>query len=142
MKERISAGLLALIVVMAMACGCNSQTVKPSNELETNVKASLKSQQEMKEKIEVLNGNMTKVQQSISTFISNVTTVIQQQFETMQGSQKQSFENFTGEMKTVYKSSTNTTAYGIGLVATVLLFALALIWIMAKTFGSAAVKLL
>lgn len=150
MEERIPAGLLALIVVMAiigllaMVCGCNGNTVsvKPDSELKTDLQTSLKNQQQMSEKIETMSGSLTKIQTDISTVINSVTNILQQEFETFTNAQRQEFKSFTGTMKNINESNTNTTAYGIGLVATVLLFALALIWIMAKTFRSAAVKFL
>ena len=138
----IALSIIAAIAIWLAQCGCSGQTVKPNNDLTTSVKATQKSQQKMTEKIDTLQGDLTKVQQSISTFISNVTNILDQKFETFQGSTRTSFEKFSGEMKTINKSSANTTAYGIGLVATVLIFVLAVIWIGARMLKGAVGKVL
>lgn len=132
--------LLALTLT-AVCCytGCgNSAAVKPKNELANDVKTSLKNDQEMRESIEQLNGQLTKIQQNISEVVTTITTVINQKFETLQGSTK------TGDIEGGAKISqdTNSMWYGIGLVAVVLVFVLILIWVLAKVLKEAALKIL
>ena len=122
----------ALVCVIAAQCSCGGQSVQPSNDLATAVKTANENQLRMEEKIDQVGGDLVKVQQTMNTFITNITNVINQKFETFQKSQRLEFQNFTGEMKTINSSSTNTTMYGIGLVAVVLIFALLLIWGMAR----------
>lgn len=137
-KEKIRSVILGCLVVLGLAvlcfcvwgCNGNSANVKPNNDMET----SLKNQQEMSEKIEKLDGDLTKIQQSISTVINMVT----QTFETLQGSVK------TGDVEGGVHTShdTNSIWYGIGLVAVVLAFALILIWLLAKMLKEVALKFL
>jgi len=126
----------ALACVLAAQCSCGGQSVKPSNDLATAVKTANENQLRMEEKIDQVGGDLVKVQETVTTFITNITNVINQKFETFQKSQRLEFQNFTGEMKTINQSSTNTTAYGIGLVAVVLIFALMLIWIITRMMKS------
>jgi len=134
--------LLAALAIAASVMGCNGQSVKPNNDLATAVKASMENQQRMEEKIDAVGGDLIKVQQSITTFVTNVTNILNQKFETFQGSTRLEFEKFTGEMKTINESNTNTTGYGIGLVVVVLVFALILIWGMARMMKGVAGRIL
>jgi len=137
-REKIRSVILGCLVVLGLAilcffvwgCNGNSANVKPNNDMET----SLKNQQKMSEKIEKLDGDLTKIQQSISTVINMVT----QTFETLQGSVK------TGDVEGGVHTShdTNSIWYGIGLVAVVLAFALILIWLLAKMLKEVALKFL
>jgi len=128
--------ILCLVAVMASQCGCNSQTVKPSNELANAVKGNQKTAQEMQEKITTLSGDLTKVQQSFTSFKSEVETTINQKFETLQDSVK------TGDVgdDVITNKNSNSALYGIGLVAVVLIFVLAFIWLMAHIAKGAVAK--
>ena len=143
-RERLVWIILTLFVLVTVyfSMGCNGQSVKPSNKLETAVKASMKNQQRMEEKIDNVGGNLTKVQQSFSSFETKITNVVNQKFETFQGSTRLQFEKFTGEMKTITETNTNSTGYGIGLVVVVLIFALLLIWGMSNMLKGLAGKVL
>lgn len=126
----VLAALLFSALCAVNGCGGNSANVKPDNDLET----SLKNQQEMSEKIEKIDGDLTKIQQSIST----VTNMVTQTFETLQGSTK------TGDVgnDVITKKSSNSALYGIGLVAVVLIFVLIFIWLMARILKGLASKIL
>ena len=126
----------AIACVIAAQCSCNGQSVTPSNYLATAVKTTNENQLRMEEKINLVGGDLIKVQETVTNFITTITNVIAQEFETFQKSQRLEFQNFTGEMKNINESNTNTTAYGIGLVAVVLIFALLVIWGMARLFKS------
>lgn len=120
-----------------LGCNGNSATVKPNNRLENDVAASMENQQAMRDEIDTLNGDLTKYQQSFTSFKTTIMTKIDQKFETLQGSTK------TGDVKGDVKTShdTNSIWYGIGLVAVVLLFVLVAIWLLARIFKEAAVKI-
>jgi len=130
--------LLALLMFVLFLVGCNGQSVKPSNELETAVKASMENQQEMREEIDTLNGDLIKYQQSFAEFKTTIMTTINQRFETLQGSTK------TGDVEGGVKTShdTNSIWYGIGLVVVVLIFALIVIWGAARMLKAAVAKIL
>ena len=136
----IVCGLLCFIIffVCLSTCSCSSQTVKPKTSVDSNVKTSLDNQQKMSEKIDTLNGNMTKVQETLNVVETNISTKIDQKFETLQGSTK------TGDVGGNVKSSqdSNSAMYGIGLVVVVLIFALVLIWMLAKISIKMATKVL
>lgn len=121
--------LIGMIIVFCFlsVCSC-SQEVKPETSVDANVKTSLKNQQEMTEKINTLNGDMVKVQETLSVVETNITTQIDQKFETLQDSTK------TGDVEGDVNASksTNSALYGIGLVSVVLFFVLVLIWMMSK----------
>lgn len=129
-----------MILILALTCcaGCggggHSVAVKPDTKLRTDVESSIRNQQAMSDRIDELSGTLTKIQNTVSNVATIISNVIEQQFETFTGSQRLAFENFSGEMKTINenKTTTNTTAYGIGLVAVNLLFALALVWLVAN----------
>jgi len=123
--------ILAIIACcMEMGCNGNSANIKPNNAMET----SLKNQQDMSEKIEKLDGDLVKIQQSISVVMNTVT----QTFETLQGSTKTG--DVDGDVNTSH--DVNSIWYGIGLVAVVLAFALILIWLLAKMLKEVALKFL
>jgi len=129
---------IMLIAVFTSQCGCNSQAVKPSNDLANAVKGNQETAQKMQEEIGTLQGDLTKVQQSFSTFKTEIETTIQQKFETLQDSVKTG--DVEGDVKTT--KSSNSALYGIGLVAVVLIFVLALIWLLAHIAKGAAGKFL
>ena len=124
-------------------CGCgNASTVKPSNEMDNRLKTSLANQQEMQEKITELNGHLTKIQQTISTVINEITTIINQRFETFQDAVSNKIESVGRDVNTKTSKTQNSSLYGIGIVGAGLLFALACVWLTAKAFEKAAVKLI
>ena len=139
--------LILLVVITAMAvfasqCGCsgNTASIKPNNETDVKLKTSLKNQQEMKESIETLQGDLVKIQQSISTVVNTIITQIDQKFETFQESVSNKIGEVGRDVNTETNKSENSALYGIGLVAVVLIFVLAAIWLLARIFREAAVK--
>jgi len=129
---------LLLAAIFASQCSCNRSTVKPDTKVEASVKTALENQQKMSEKIGVLEGDMTKIQTNISNIDTRISTAIDQKFETLQGSSK--IGNVEGKVDASHKS--NSALYGIGLVGVVLLFALLLIWMLAKVMIKVATKIL
>ncbi len=117
-----------MIVLGASQCSCNTQRVNPNTKLETAVKASQKSSQQASDDIKTLIGDFTKMQQSFHIFRTDISTKIDQTFETLQDSVKTG--DVEGDVETTKNS--NSALYGIGLVAVVLIFVLIVIWIFAR----------
>jgi len=125
---------VALLAVLLSQCSCNgnSASVKPNTELDNRLKTSLDNQQAMKENIEQLNGQLTKIQQNFSEIVNTIITKIDQKFETFQDSVSNKIGEVGGDVKTRTSKSMNSALYGIGLVGTVLLFVLAVLWLGAR----------
>ena len=141
--------IFVCVIIMAVAgivcttgCNGNSASVKPNNEMDNRLKTALDNQQAMKDQIQTMNGNLTKVQQTFNEVMNTVITTINQKFETFQDSVSNKIGEVGRDVNTRTSKSQNSTLYGIGLVAVVLAFALGLIWLLAKTFKQAALKLL
>lgn len=145
-KDTMTAGdwirilLLSLIALVAISveCGCVSQSLKPDNTVEPKLDTTLKNQQAMKERIETLNGNLTKMQATFNEVTNEITTMIKQKFETLNDSFKTG--DVGGDVES--KKTQNSTLYGIGLVGVVLIFVLLLIWLLSKIGIQAVKKLL
>jgi len=135
--------LIACALCLIIVCGCgNSSTVKPSNELNNKLKTSLDNQQAMSEKIETMTGNLTKIQQNISSVVSQISTIINQKFETFQDAVSNKIGEVGRDVNTKTSKTQNSSLYGIGVVAVALIFALACVWFTAQAFKTAAGKLL
>lgn len=137
-KILLSITVVMLICALCVECGCNgnSATVKPDTNLDNTLKTSLQNDQAMKEQIESLQGDLTKIQQSISTVVNSIVTQIDQKFETFQDSVSNKIGSVGRDVSTRTAKSTNSAVYGIGLVSVVLLFVLAVIWLFAQILKS------
>lgn len=129
--------LIVLVVatiacIAASQCGCNGQSVKPSNELKKSVdqvaKTAQETRAELKQAVDTIMGSLTNITtnitNSVNKFVSTMTTDFKQEMETYQGSMRDEIGEVKGDIRKEIKTATNTTWYGLGLVGFVLIFLL------------------
>jgi hypothetical protein len=121
--------VLSVLILNSCFLPSNEQVVKPDNTMKNAIDQVAKSNQETETAVKNIAKDVgeiktttTTLNQSITSFKTEIKTDIRQEFETYQGSMQSSFGTFKGDMEKTISTSTNSTWYGIGLVALVLVY--------------------